>query len=213
MALAAKNALLEAKQKQVASALTQLRAQVASGQYDFDGAAPNATVPAFHDIVRGLYTGSSPASSSSSSSSSAALVVLSDHEALPYRSHEYVTAVRDELRLAPEMDDQDDLCVLNTKSTGNLKHEVTCPITQCVMALPVTCRLCKHSFDQAAIYELLKKGNGSSKCPIGGCGKVFKKDDLEKSTALERKLKKYHKEQERASKRGAGVDEDMLDVE
>jgi hypothetical protein len=211
--MAGKNALLQAKREQLKNAIAAFKGQVAGGQYDFDSTAPNAVVPNFYDVVRGLYTGSSTSSSSSSSSSSStssALFTLSEDEAAQHRNHEYVQAVREELRLAPEPNGEDEFFVVNTK--GNLKHEVTCPITQCVMEQPVTCKLCKHSYDQAAVLELLKKKKGTMSCPIGGCGKMFKEGDLEKSAALERKLKKYKKEQERASQNDAGSDAEMLDV-
>lgn len=199
------------------SALTTLKAQAAGGHFDFDSAAPSAAVPNFYHVVRGLYIGSSASSSPSSSSSSSAassssspLFTLSENEAAQYRNHQSVKAVREELHLAPEPGSE--IYVVNTKSKANLKHEVTCPITQCVMEQPVTCKLCKHSYDKGAVLELLKKRKGTMSCPIGGCGKMFKEGDLEISAALERKLKKYRKEQERASQNDTGSDTEMLDV-
>ena len=81
----------------------------------------------------------------------------------------------------------------------------------CIMTKPVTSSVCNHSFDEDSVLGLMRqKGNGF-KCPVVGCAKPFKKSDLEPSTELARKIKKYLKEENARAKRQQS--QDMSDEE
>jgi len=217
MALAAKNALLEARQQELIRSLEVLKGKMQNGEHTFDTENPAAVMPNFDVIFRGLFAASTSSSSSSSSSSassapSSALITLTDEEAAKYMNHQFVKSVRDGLGEETDMGDDDDLLVVNTNSAGNLKAEVTCPISQMIMTNPCTSKECKHSFDEGSILQLLKKKN-EIKCPISGCGRTIKKADLERDAKIERKVKKYNKEQEKAAtQRDQDNEEDMLHV-
>lgn len=52
------------------------------------------------------------------------------------------------------------------------KRSFRCPLSLAVIQEPFTCRLCKHSFEQSAITEYIKGGNGRGRmaqCPVPGC--------------------------------------------
>jgi len=141
-------------------------------------------------------------------------MVTLDGDLAAYQHHDFVKAMRVELQMEePEMNGDEDLQVVNTKSAGNLKAEVTCPILQGIMTKPVTSKICKHSFDKSSVMELIKQAPSKVlKCPISGCGKSFKASDLEDNSTLERKLKKYKKEQVVLASQRAADDEEMLHV-
>ena len=211
--LAARTALLEAQQQRLVDCLKTLKGQVSAGQHKFSTATPGSNLPPFETLLRDLYGGG--VASSSSSSSSSPLIALSDEEALKHRNHTFVKEVVSELQTGEDqpLDDDDDLAVVNKKTATNLKVEVTCPILQSIITKPLTCKLCKHSFEESAVLELLRKAKDRTiKCPISGCGTMFKQSDLERNDKLERKIKKYHKDALSKQKRAESEEDDMLVV-
>ena len=187
--MASKNALLDETKKIVDAALLTLKQQVQSGSHTYDPAAA-VDVPDLESVIRTILEKSAVMAPSSSSST---LISISDEDAVRFNSHDYTKRVKEELQ--EDMDDDDELRVVNTNTAGNLKSELTCPILQTIMTNPITSKVCKHSFDDSTIREIINKASGKCvKCPISGCGKMLRMGDLSKNGQLERKLKKYKKD-------------------
>ncbi|KAK7931833.1 hypothetical protein PG985_002545 [Apiospora marii] len=69
-------------------------------------------------------------------------------------------------------------------------QDFRCPLSMVVMKEPYTSRLCKHSFEKAAILEYLPKNGTSKECPVAGCDKHPKKSDLYFDDLLVRRIKR-----------------------
>ncbi|KAK8130892.1 hypothetical protein PG984_007330 [Apiospora sp. TS-2023a] len=69
-------------------------------------------------------------------------------------------------------------------------QDFRCPLSMVVMKEPYTSKLCKHSFEKAAILEYLPKNGTSKECPVAGCDKHPKKSDLYFDDLLVRRIKR-----------------------
>ncbi|TKA82837.1 hypothetical protein B0A55_01059 [Friedmanniomyces simplex] len=91
-----------------------------------------------------------------------------------------------------EDDDDDDIAI--SRATISIK----CPITLQPFKDPLSSRLCSHSFEAAAITELLRNSptRGSVQCPCTGCRETLTKNDLHRDQVLLRKIKRIQRAKE-----------------
>ncbi|KAK8084672.1 hypothetical protein PG997_005943 [Apiospora hydei] len=80
-------------------------------------------------------------------------------------------------------------------------QDYRCPLSMIVMKEPYTSKVCKHSFEKAAILEYLPKNGADKRCPMAGCDKSMRKSDLYFDDLLVRRIK-------RATAQEAGAQED-----
>ncbi|KAK7943132.1 uncharacterized protein PG986_012245 [Apiospora aurea] len=80
-------------------------------------------------------------------------------------------------------------------------QDYRCPLSMIVMKEPYTSKVCKHSFEKAAILEYLPKNGADKRCPMAGCDKHMRKSDLYFDDLLVRRIK-------RATAQEAGAQED-----
>jgi hypothetical protein len=192
--IAQKNAELDSKRARITQALQRFKSEVMNETHAYDPSDPtNPPIPSFESKIMTIL---------------ACFPTASNHD-----SHPLVAQIREELKDETEMDEDDELCVVNNNSFANLRSQVTCPIMVSVMVKPVTSKLCKHSFEEDAIFDMIRKGrNGKAKCPVSGCGKLIGKTDLVLDKSLLRKIKKFH-DQEKEETQNRQDDEGMLTVD
>ncbi|KAL7276213.1 hypothetical protein RUND412_000798 [Rhizina undulata] len=78
------------------------------------------------------------------------------------------------------------------------KQSFNCPLTLKMFEHPVTSTICPHSFEKAAIFEMIQtaRPRGSVKCPVPGCTKTLTVATLKMDRILERKVKRERERQE-----------------
>ncbi|KAI8143557.1 zinc-finger of the MIZ type in Nse subunit-domain-containing protein [Fennellomyces sp. T-0311] len=117
-----------------------------------------------------------------------------------YSSHDYYREFRQAIwdvkhanePLPPDSDedDEDDIVV------NSVRLSVTCPITTAYLEEPMTSRVCKHTFSRHAVTELLRAHRGRLPCPVTGCGKVLKQQDLFEDLMAERRVERVRQLEE-----------------
>ncbi|SMQ50196.1 unnamed protein product [Zymoseptoria tritici ST99CH_3D7] len=111
-------------------------------------------------------------------------------------------------------DEDDDLAV--SKATISTK----CPITLKEFENPLTSKRCSHSFESAAIKEMIgqsatrtapgpgqRGGEKAMRCPVGGCKELLSMNDLEVNKVLVRKIQRLQKSR-RLQEEGDDDDDD-----
>ncbi|KAK9478344.1 zinc-finger of the MIZ type in Nse subunit-domain-containing protein [Lipomyces japonicus] len=82
-------------------------------------------------------------------------------------------------------DDDDDMVVAQEKKSYR------CPLTMQYFDDPVTSVRCKHSFSRQAIMSMFSKNYANEiGCPVAGCNKFLRKEDLQTDNGLARKVQK-----------------------
>ncbi|KAJ2464058.1 hypothetical protein GGI02_005084 [Coemansia sp. RSA 2322] len=66
-----------------------------------------------------------------------------------------------------------------------------CPITTTWLNDPVSSKTCKHSFSRDAITDYLRAQRGECACPVGGCSRRIRAQDLYADRVLERKVARH----------------------
>ncbi|KAK0248508.1 hypothetical protein B0A54_01124 [Friedmanniomyces endolithicus] len=89
-------------------------------------------------------------------------------------------------------DDDDDIAIFRARISTK------CPVTLQPFQDPLSSKLCSHSFEAAAILELLRTSStrGSVQCPCTGCRETLTKKDLHRDPVLRRKLERTRRAQE-----------------
>lgn len=108
---------------------------------------------------------------------------------------------------APQDDDE-------LEMTYQTKRSLKCPITMTNFIHPVRCKLCPHIFSRDAIMEMLRRNRGTIKCPVAGCDKNIKAQDLERDRAMERRVREEEDDLGQAGEElsSGNEDEDVLDI-
>lgn len=78
-----------------------------------------------------------------------------------------------------------------------VRESFKCPLTKQFFELPLTSKVCHHSFSKDAIVEVIRNNNGRAKCPIPACahfiriGDLFPDPELQEKTtrAIEREFR------------------------
>jgi hypothetical protein len=70
-----------------------------------------------------------------------------------------------------------------------IRESFKCPLTKQFFELPVTSKICHHSFSCNAIMEVIKSKNGRTKCPIPACAHEIRRRDLFADPELEERTK------------------------
>ncbi|KAJ2360552.1 hypothetical protein H4R23_000964 [Coemansia sp. Cherry 401B] len=66
-----------------------------------------------------------------------------------------------------------------------------CPVTTSWLVDPVTSKTCKHSFSREAILDYIRGHGGGCACPVGGCSRRIRPQDLYPDKVLERKVARH----------------------
>ncbi|KAF8245648.1 hypothetical protein K440DRAFT_586945 [Wilcoxina mikolae CBS 423.85] len=72
-----------------------------------------------------------------------------------------------------------------------------CPLTLVEFVNPVTTRVCKHSFEKDAIFEMLRNQRGKLDCPVAGCSQKLTAKDLVEDEYLLGKMRRHQERRER----------------
>ncbi|KAF8543011.1 zinc-finger of the MIZ type in Nse subunit-domain-containing protein [Trichophaea hybrida] len=90
-----------------------------------------------------------------------------------------------------------------------------CPLTLVEFVNPVTTRVCKHSFEKEAIFEMLHNQRGKLDCPVAGCSQKLTAKDLVEDEYLLGKMRRHQerKERERRQAQMEEVEEEDEDEE
>jgi len=73
-----------------------------------------------------------------------------------------------------------------------------CPLTLRPFVAPVTTRVCKHSFEKDAIFEMIRNQRGGGiDCPVPGCSQKLTAKDLVEDEYLLAKMKRHEERMER----------------
>lgn len=73
--------------------------------------------------------------------------------------------------------------------------DLNCPLTMKLLEDPVTSTQCPHSFSYKPVMEYLK--HGPQQCPVSGCQKMLRKDQLRRNPDLMRRVNFYVKREAR----------------
>lgn len=104
-----------------------------------------------------------------------------------------------------EDDDGEDIAI------ARVTLSTKCPLTLVQLVDPVTSKVCKHSFERFAISEMIKtqrppprargqpapQWTASVECPVGGCDKRIREQDLEVDAVVVRQIKRVQRARER----------------
>lgn len=73
------------------------------------------------------------------------------------------------------------------------KRSTKCSLTQKTFVDPVRTDRCKHTFERAAIEQMIRtKRGGVVTCPIAGCSKKIELSDLKTDLAMVREVRKLN---------------------
>jgi hypothetical protein len=67
------------------------------------------------------------------------------------------------------------------------KISIHCPLTRIIMTIPYTSKTCHHSFSEAVLDYL---SNGPAECPVAGCNRYLKLQDMYKDKKLARLIQR-----------------------
>ena len=95
------------------------------------------------------------------------------------------------------------------RGEDDLRREVTCPVTTSIMTKPFANSACGHVFEYEGIRAMLGK-KPTVKCPVAGCDKTVKLSNLTRCQRTEKKIARFHRQQEHLSQQQEGeeLDED-----
>mmetsp|Transcript_14007 Transcript_14007/g.32571 ORF Transcript_14007/g.32571 Transcript_14007/m.32571 type:complete len:281 (-) Transcript_14007:1467-2309(-) len=112
-------------------------------------------------------------------------------------------------QLGDDQDEDDELAVVQTAASANQSDsKIKCPLTMAVMDDPVRSRVCKHSFQRAAIFEYLRRGK--KRCPVPGCRNgSMTVEELEDDPETLLRVRRYRKRESAAKKARAQTALDM----
>ncbi|KAJ3105432.1 hypothetical protein HDU96_008579 [Phlyctochytrium bullatum] len=112
-------------------------------------------------------------------------------------------------RLDPDDEDDDELAIVSEQVS------LTCPFTLALMEKPHTSKICKHSYSAAVLEYIRRAPNRTIECPVSGCNRVVRLQDLYEDKILERKIERHREAQEdmRAGIADMDDDEDEDEVE
>ena len=108
-------------------------------------------------------------------------------------------------------DQDDELAVVRGESSNRMSDsKIKCPLTMAVMDDPVRSKVCKHSFQRAAISEYLRRGN--RRCPVPGCHNgSMTVDELEDDHETLVRVRRFRKRESATKKARAQTALDMDD--
>ncbi|KAJ1745863.1 hypothetical protein LPJ77_001777 [Coemansia sp. RSA 2523] len=66
-----------------------------------------------------------------------------------------------------------------------------CPVTTSWLVDPVTSKVCNHSYSKDAIVDYIRGNRGACACPVGGCSRTVRAQDLVPDKLLERKVARH----------------------
>ena len=71
-------------------------------------------------------------------------------------------------------------------------ESITCPITRKQMVQPVRSKKCNHSYEKAAIVQLIRNRQRAH-CPVAGCANFVTDGDLEPNEDLAFRIKRLQR--------------------
>ncbi|KIY44809.1 hypothetical protein FISHEDRAFT_77219 [Fistulina hepatica ATCC 64428] len=106
-----------------------------------------------------------------------------------------------------ESDDDDDLEI------GGVQQTYQCALSLKPLTDPLTSRSCKHSFDRAAITDMIRQSRGNVRCPAAGCNKMLTMDIMEENKDLARATQRFQKRQRRHAAEESDDAEEIIDYD
>jgi hypothetical protein len=73
-------------------------------------------------------------------------------------------------------------------------------------------KLCKHSFSEHALMQLLRQNGQPMVCPISGCSQLISQDILFKNHVLAQKVERVKKQEAQKNSSSSDVSVDMLSI-
>ncbi|KAI9216200.1 hypothetical protein BC828DRAFT_409701 [Blastocladiella britannica] len=139
--------------------------------------------------------------------------VALNKEAIPsatahvFKCRKAIYDITGDAKYAPMLNDNDDFII--TGETETFKD----PFTAATITAPVRSK-CGHHFDRASVLAMLGRQR-QIECPVPGCPKYVRAEELEEDPAYERRLRRFVQRQERdrnAARTGLTIDDDEYET-